>query len=357
MKVDENDINYFIGDFKNCYLGYSSNKQIRFDAASGGIVSSILLYLLESHKIDGALVSKIWVDNGEISSKTFIATNSDDILNCRTSIYLDVNVLSALGEIRNFNGKLAVVGLPCHLAAFKRIIEKDEKIKNKVILMIGLMCGHNSQKELLYRLIKAKKINVNDIKNIIFRKGHWRGKMYIYLKTGGHISFPFQDFSLYQNLHFFSLRKCLFCSDHTAESSDISCGDAWLTSLKRNEIKQSMFISRNQESEEIINNMIEKGLISSRKISPIIVFESQKRSLIYHKSIKARSKAARLFGMKINVFPETSHDLRWNDLLAAFIVLTNYHLSKSEKFNNVLFHIPRPILYLYLGIFKILTNF
>ena len=101
--------------------------------------------------------------------------------------------------------------------------------------------------------------------------------------------------------------------------------------------------------------MIEKGLISSRKISPFIVFESQKRSLIYHKSIKARAKVARLFGMKINVYP--SHDLRWNDLLAALIVLTNYHLSKSEKFNNIIFHIPRPILYLYLGIFKVLTNF
>ena len=357
MTINTININDFLGDIENCYLGYSLSQNIRRNAASGGIVSSILLYLLESREVDGALVSKISIENGEISSKTFIATTSEEILDCRSSIYFDVSVISNLNQIRNFDGRLAIVGLPCHLSVFRRIIEKDEKIKNKINLMIGLFCGHNSQKELLDRLIMLKKINKKNIKNIIFRRGHWRGNMYIYFNNGEHISFPFQDFSLYQNLHFFSLRKCLFCSDHTGELSDISCGDAWLTSLKRNEIKHSIFISRNKKSEKIINNMIENGLISSRKISPFIVFGSQKRSLIYHKSIKARAKVARLFGMKINVYPETSHDLRWNDLLAAFIVLTNYHLSKSEKFNNVIFHIPRPILYLYLGIFKILTNF
>ena len=53
MKLTEEKLNYYLGDFVGCYYGYSANKDIRNNAASGGLVSTILVDLLEQNKING----------------------------------------------------------------------------------------------------------------------------------------------------------------------------------------------------------------------------------------------------------------------------------------------------------------
>ena len=58
MKVDK-----MVGRYLQCYTGYSNNKNIRYHAASGGMVSQFLIWLLENKYIDGALVTRFDKDN------------------------------------------------------------------------------------------------------------------------------------------------------------------------------------------------------------------------------------------------------------------------------------------------------
>jgi len=353
MKIKEHNIDYYLGKFNKCYWGYSNNPRIRSKAASGGIVSTILIYLLNNNYIDGALVSKLIVENNKITSKTFIATTPKEILDCRTSIYFNIPLLSYLEEIKKFKGKLAIVGLPCDITNFKRV-EKNLKRK-KPIFYVGLFCGHNSQKELLYRVLKKKNIDITKINNFIFRKGLWRGRTHIEFKDSSKTSFKFQNFSVYQNLHFLSLKKCIYCSDHFSEEADITCGDIWLDSFKKRNIKHSAFVTRNQKADDIIQEMIQEGVIKAQKINPLMICRAQKRALTFHKSINARSIVGKLFG--INIKKNKRDKARWNDLIAAFIILLNHKISESTKLKNILFKIPKPIITLYLYFFKILTNF
>jgi hypothetical protein len=177
------------------------------------------------------------------------------------------------------------------------------------------------------------------------------------LKNGNINSFPFQDFSVYQNLHFYSLKKCLYCYDHTAEQADISCGDAWLSYLKEDSIKHSIIITRNNNSNELIHEMRRKGDIFLMKIEPEIVFKSQKKSIIYHKGIEARSKIGKYFGYSIDYPSDYKNTTKWNDYLAALIVLLNITISSNNKLKKGIFLIPKFIIYQWLLLFKFLTNF
>lgn len=357
MKLTSRNQSLYLGCIENTYLGYSNDENIRYKAASGGIISTLIFNLLDKKKIDGALVCREIMKGDKISFEVKIVTKPDEILEFGGSVYFDVPILSNINLIRNFKGKLAVVGLPCQLRLLSEICHRDKEISKKIVLKIGLFCGHNSRRELLLEVLRKKKIQEKDVKKVIFRRGHWRGKMHIYLKNGEVKIFPFQHFSIYQNLHFDSLKKCIYCLDHTAEFSDISCGDAWLTYLKKDPIKHSVIIARNENGDDILKELRREGTIYLMKIEPEIVFKSQKRALIYHKSIEARSRIGKLLGFNIRYPTEYENTSRWNDYLAAVIVLSNIKVSYNNRLRRLIFLVPRKIFYLYFVLFKVLTNF
>jgi len=353
MRFSSTTQQYYLGRIENCYLGYSLDPEIRNHSASGGIVSTCLIKYLESGKIDGALLCKIQLKEGQINGTSFIASTRNDVISSGGSIYF--NVEPSWKSLKHFGGRLAVVGLPCHLKILNRWEMKDPSLKKRIVLKIGLFCGHNSKKELLLRVLEKKGIQTKDIKSFRFRKGKWRGNMHIILKDSSIVEFPFSHFSTYQNLNLFSLKKCLCCNDHTAELSDFSCGDIWRKKMKRESIKHSVFFARNQVGAAAIDSLIQKNAITARKLTPEEIFLSQKRALIFHKGLYARSKVSKLFGM--NIPCSEKGDTRWNDYMTAFVAIANAKGTEHEFFNRVLFKVPRQILYLYMLCYKLMHNF
>ena len=354
MKLTEDKIGFFLGPLNRCYLGYATDALVREASASGGIVSSLLIGLMETGAIDGALVSRFIIKNGVPCGRSFIATTRKEISSSGGSIYADVNPVP-LQNIREFGGRIGVVGLPCYLKGIHRLCKTEPRLKEKIHLKIGLFCGHNSRGELLLHVLRKEGIVPESVDRLSFRKGKWRGQMEVHLKAGNIMRFPFTHFSIYQNLHLFSQKKCIYCSDHTAEFADVSCGDAWLRELKSEPIKHSIFITRNRKSDDLVRRMAVKNRVRIKDASPQDVFRSQKRSLVHHKSLRAKSKTAPVFGYRI-LCSGMSLD-RWNDRLAAFISLANIKWSENERYKHLIFRIPQPVLFLYLLIFKALTNF
>lgn len=361
MKLDETILEEYLGKLVSQHIGYSNDFEVRKSAASGGIVSEFLIYLLDNKFIDGALVSRLKMQNNKITPEVFIAKTRKQILDARTSIYFSFPLMQHFDLVRNFEGKLAVVGLPCQISSIENICEQDKKLDDKITCKIGLFCGHASNKKLLELYLQKKHIEENDIVKFIFRKGIWRGKTHIHLRNDEIKVYPFQDYSIYQNLFICSDKKCMHCSDHTAESSDISIGDVWDYKFKKLNIKHSLLLVRNEQCQKVIDTMIENSKLTLNPISKTDVFIAQKRSLIFHKNVNARSKVGKYIGFNIKYNPNTLIKIRLNDLIAALIILINVKLSTDErfskKFNKIIFKLPKPILFCYLVVFKFLTNY
>jgi len=151
---------YYLGSVGDVYKGYANDPKIREGAASGGIVSALLIDLLEKGEINGALVSRCVVKEGSLRAETVLATIRSQILECRTSIYCDFKSIGQelIEKIKDFDGKIAVVGLPCDLKGMCRLMDRDPCLRDKVRVLIGLFCGHNSQKELILRVLGQKGI-------------------------------------------------------------------------------------------------------------------------------------------------------------------------------------------------------
>jgi coenzyme F420-reducing hydrogenase beta subunit len=353
---DETTVRRYLGQFEACYLGYASQEEMRIQAASGGLVSALLIYLLEQEIIQGALISRIVIRDGRIEAAPFIAQNRQEILSGQSSIYIEFPLMREFRRLAKVTGHLAIVALPCHLQRLRRWEARDPVLAEKIRLRIGLVCGRSSSRELLKKVLGKKGLEEQDIADLRFRQGHWRGQTKLWLRDGQEVSFPFQDFSLYRNLHFECEIKCLHCKDPIGDYADLTCGDAWLPELRQHPIKHSIAIARTPQAATWIEQMIKEGCLTMQRVPPETIFRAQRRGLIPMKRGKAaRARLSRLFGFKIRY--DGTWRSHWNDYLAAAMVLLNYRLSLSKRLNALVFKMPKPLLRAYLMVMSFLKNF
>jgi len=351
------EIENYLGGCDACYLGYASEGQVRVGAASGGIVSALLIHLLEEDTIQGALISKVQVRDSEIQAHPFIARNREEILGAQSSIYMGFPWLrEARPLLQSVEGRVAVVGLPCFLRALRHVEMRDPQLSGKIEGYIGLICGRSSLKTLLLAFLSQKGIEEQDVADIRFREGHWRGRMSVWLRDGSERSFPFDEFSLYRNLHFHCEAKCLSCEDPLAEGADVVCGDAWLHELKKQPVKHSLVISRTSWASGWIEQMAAGGKLTVERITLETAFRAQRRGLIPAKRGKqAKVTLGKAFGLHMQ--RKGPWRSRWNDYLMAGIVLTNHCWARSQRWAGLIFRMPKPVLQLYLMILSFLKQF
>lgn len=357
MALDYSNPQKYIGDYESCYVGYSSDENIRNGAASGGIVSTLLIYLLENKYVDGVFVSRQYVKNGRIEVESFITNKVEEILDCRTSIYTFFPLEKNFKKLLEFKGKIAVVLLPCHLKTLNTLIIKNPELKEKVMFKISLFCGGVADEQLMYRILEKNNINVNDIERIYSRKGLWRGQTYIKMKDKKEkiISYN-KNWSAYKNAFFYSTSKCFSCTDHFGYEADFCFGDIWLREMKNDKVKYSAIITKNFFSDCIYNKMIQENLVISTKIDPCKILKGNKRALIYKfHTADARNKVGKLFGIKY--FGKYLFKSNWNHYIAALFILLNIRLSKSERIMNYIFKIPKIFMYYYMCFIRVFISF
>jgi coenzyme F420-reducing hydrogenase beta subunit len=293
------------------------------------------------------------MDNGIISASTFIATTREEILDCRTSIYMDFPMQRNYKKILDFKGKVAVVGIPCQLEDLKKYEKKYPEIRDKIEIKISLFCSGSSPRILIEKVLIKNKVNIKEIKSIIFKKGHWRGKTHIFMKNGNEIIFSYlYGLCIYRNLYFHTLNKCNSCQDQFGYNADICCGDLWLKEMKINPIKHTCIIAKNNKSASILKEAFQNKKITLKEIDEKKILKSQKRPLIYKfNSAEARKKTGQLFGIKYR--GEIIEKSKWNHYIAGLLISINMKLSDSK----IIFMVPQKLMFLYMGFVKFLLNF
>ncbi|MFW5872912.1 MAG: Coenzyme F420 hydrogenase/dehydrogenase, beta subunit C-terminal domain [bacterium] len=347
------DIAKYAGHYHSSYMLYSTSADTRSLASSGGVVSEILIYCMEKGIINGALVCRTKVIDGKARPVFFIAKNQREILSARGSKYIKTRFVSeAIPLIDQFNGKLAVVGLPCDLKILTHKMEKSDSLKNKIYLKIGLFCGHNSETKLIDNITNQLEAEVESrLVDFKFRIGLWRGNIRASFQNGVIVHKKTNLFTDYQNLYFFAQKKCFYCNDHFAYFADISAGDIWSYYLKNKSYKYTSLIFRNTLCAEIIQSMLQNDRLRGKSIDIKEILDGQSRGIKLHHNIYLKSKIGKFFGIKIPLSEQYREKFKWHEFIVACIVFFNWRWSRSQ-WSHLIFKIPRPVLKLYLYLVK-----
>jgi coenzyme F420 hydrogenase subunit beta len=192
-------------------------------AQDGGVVSALLISLIEAGEIDGALVARE-SEAEPWKGEAYLARTPEEVRECAGSFY---NQTLALAHV-DFEGyelppnpRIAVVGTPCEIEGIKAMQARpwswgSSRIE-AITLTIALLCtkSFNYEKLMLEEIRDKRAVDLDEVGRVDVI----RGKLIVQDREGETIfEEPIRDF------HGAALKGCDECADFMGHAADISVG-------------------------------------------------------------------------------------------------------------------------------------
>jgi len=274
-----------IGNIVKILAAKTTHLEIEKVGQDGGIVSAILTYLFEKHKIDAAIVSE-YDKNFEPIPK--IIFDKQDLFKSAGTRYSISSQISPLKDLYNISPeilikkkifdidqlRIAFVGTPCQCRAISKMKFLYVKPAHVIKYIIGLFCFENFIYTQLYNILR-KETNIDQTKI----KKTWINKNF-FIQTKDNKKFEVDIKTLDPAVR----NHCHECDEFTGRFTDISVGVSGAPK------GYSMIITRTEIGEALIREMLSKRLIDQL----IIPFDQT----IEWKNLGRRQSTWRLFSGK-----------------------------------------------------------
>ncbi len=310
LHTENTKFDLYVGNYINCKTGFSNNNDIRYHSASGGMITSMLIWLLEKNIIQGAFITRFNADKSYLVD-SFLATTKDEILQAKSSKYSPVSLGKAIREIKSNDGKFVIVGLPCHIQGFRKYENYDRNFKAKIFAYFGIFCSGTRSFCFTDYLLRKRNIPKDRLSYLSYRdEGCLGGLVAKYKMEDGVEKIYYQDYQKYCHplRTFFYPKRCHFCIDHYAELADVSFGDIHVYPYTNDKIGINSIVIRNSKFTELFILAQTDGVITMNNLdiellkkSQIVAFHKKKRVATYFKIHK-------LLGYKVPVYDEQLHD-------------------------------------------------
>lgn len=247
------------------FLGYTNDDSLRKKASSGGIISQISCYLLESKSVD--CVIHIGADeNNPTKTAVYFSKNVDEVKSHCGSRYAISSPLLCINKI-NPKKKYAFVGKPCDVVALRNYMKQVPELQKSIVYLLSFFCmgvpSEEAQKKLLSEL------DCVNCKSLTYRGNGWPG-FTVATDINGNTSQMDYDSSWGKILGRDLMTACKYCIDGIGEMADISCGDAWyLTENQKPDFQEhdgrNVVFARTEAGLALLNEMRHSGDISIKE--------------------------------------------------------------------------------------------
>jgi coenzyme F420 hydrogenase subunit beta len=242
------------GMIEQLHSGYSNDKTVRKLGSSGGIVSSIGIFMLEKGMVDAVLQVGGSSEDYERNSLK-ISKTREDVLQCASSRYAPALIFDKIIEILEVNNDTyCFIGKPCDISGLKNLFKYYPQYKDRFKLSVSILCAGMPS-------FKGTKAIIDDfratkpVRNLVYRGNGWPG--YFSFTDSDDRSFQksYNDSwgkTLNQHLNF----RCKICPDGIGLQADIAVGDAWETKNGYPDFTeqegQSLIIARTQRGATLL---------------------------------------------------------------------------------------------------------
>ncbi|CAN5244219.1 hypothetical protein BH18ACT4_BH18ACT4_04130 [soil metagenome] len=238
------------GVYFDVLLTRASDDMVHRMGQDGGLVSALLIWLLDNDYIDAALTSFLEGAAGQWKARPGVAATKEEVLASAGSRYTYSANTLAVREARDAgHSRLALVGMSCQSSAppvmWHRKVGKSSK---PFLFNIGLLCSKTFDDAIFDELFETK---YNLPKHDIV-KMNIKGVFQIWMANGDYHEVNLKE------CHVWTREGCTYCPDFAAEHADISTGgigkdNDWTLTIVRTEIGR-----------EVISRMISDGSILAR---------------------------------------------------------------------------------------------
>ena len=277
IHIEANNTKGAWGSMKYICESWSANKEIRHKAASGGVVTSLAICLLEQEKVDAVL--QVGVRNDSyLYNELKISKTREEIINNAQSRYAPALVFCNIKEILDRDdSKYALIGKPCDIAAIQNLVREFPIYKGRVLYYISIFCAGMPSYNATVKTWQQSG-RKDDPTKLKYRGDGWPGDFKATFKDGSFYQLSYNESwgkILGRNLGF----RCKICPDGIGVLADISVGDSWSTvngypDFTEKEGKCFCMV-RTQKGSDLIELASKKGYIISKQLDIKKIREQQ----------------------------------------------------------------------------------
>lgn len=299
--LGEGTDNQRIGRYLSCHVGHAIQETVRYNAASGGIVTALLAAALRKGEIDGAIVTRMNPES-PLEPLSYLATTEEEIFAATGSKYCPVAANLTLRELLSTEGKFAVVGLPCHIQGLRKAQTRNHKLRAKVAFCVSIFCGLNMSPTGTRVMLRRQGISTENVDQIKYRGAGWPGSLQVELRDGQTCTEPYLNY-FDDNFMCYEMHRCNLCCDSFGELADISCGDAWLPEYKRSDDQgTSVLVVRSERGRDLLSS-VGPGVLTLEPLSIDKAVQTQRLALVWKKEwLRAKLALAKLTGREVPTY-------------------------------------------------------
>jgi coenzyme F420 hydrogenase subunit beta len=285
-----------LGNFDKLYSCQAIDKAFLNNGTDGGVVNSILNFLLKKKLIDGAIVAKT---KHPFCRESVYAKSKEDLIEASG---VNLNVSRQLEQVQKFYTyistvkklnhyrfeKLAIVGTPCQIYTIRCMQNLGIIPSQNIEICLGLFCYENFifdkfkmlefEKDFDVKFKNIEKINIKE-DLIIKLKDKEIGQKTIHI--------PFNQLKNYMR------PACNACDDFTNIYADISFGGLG------SQEKFTTIITRTEKGKKVFSKAIEAGVIKAKALNA-----ETKQSMINLLTQYSRAKVKRKENFMLNRLSE-----------------------------------------------------
>lgn len=250
------------GEHQGAFLAYSRDEEVRYQAASGGILTSLAVYLLESRKVDAVL--QIGRDADPLRIKLYCNSQRGEVVNCAASRYITGLTYQDLPRYLQSGKKYAIIGKPCDIEAITNLMAIDAFVNECIQYRLTFFCAGAPSRNASRKMVEHLGARLENVLEIRYRGNGWPGLATVKTETEEY-QMPYID-SWNQILGRDIRKICKFCLNGIGETADLSCGDLWNLNESKEPVffesaGQNIVFARNQKGLDLLNEAAQAGYI------------------------------------------------------------------------------------------------
>ncbi len=253
-KIDKNlKFSDKIGAYVETFTASTKIDDIKKVRQDGGVVTTLLQYLLENDLVDAIIAVQHSKDLWK--PEPVIVESVKDLYKTAGTKYANAPTLGIIDQAKKYD-RIAVVGVPCMMKALYKatLFPSGLPFFKNIKYRIGLFCMESFSYDDTKKLISEKfKKDINDLTKMNIDSG----KFIINLKNGEELDVPLKEVQSYAR------NTCHFCEDLTSDFSDFSVGSIG------SQAGWSSVVIRSEECLEIFKNAEKAGLLESKKLKDV----------------------------------------------------------------------------------------
>ncbi len=253
------------GPFRRVVRAYAADPTVRFQAATGGVLSALAAFLLESGRVDfilHATASK----NQPTFGERHLSFGGAGVMAGAGSRYGPTATLVDFNEILDRGQRFALVAKPCDVAAVRNLARLDERVARLCRYQLALVCGGFMEPKSLRAFLGQLGLDYEQLEALRYRGYGCPGPTRIETRDGQVIEKNYLDFWGEDESAWSLPFRCKVCPDGIGEAADIAASDTWPGGSpswegQKDDPGTNGVIARTRAGEELLQAAAEAGAI------------------------------------------------------------------------------------------------